>query len=92
MTSADPDTLAPVFDLAHLPYILKVPDMAALLRTSIGTIRRDLQRGTFLPKPFHTRPYKWQRPAVVAYLESLSDTPQRPPLATIQPTRRRSRG
>lgn len=80
----------PINDLSHLPLVLLVPDMSRLLRQSIGTIRRDLQRGTFRPLPYATRPYRWLRSVVEEYLNSLGDSP-RPPVAAVQPTRRRHR-
>jgi hypothetical protein len=70
---------APVTDLAALPVILLLPDIAAVYRLSISTIRRRIQNGTFSPRPWETYPYRWRRDDVAADLNRhRGEQPHRP--------------
>lgn len=60
---------APVTDLATLPLILTLPEIAAVYRVSAATIRRGLQSDTFRPLPFEKYPYRWRRDDVKRDLE-----------------------
>lgn len=88
---AAPASTPPINDLSTLPLVLTIPDMSRLLRRSIGTIRRDLQRHTFRPFPKWTRPYRWLRIDVERYLAQISEqlTAEAPLTARVRPTRRR---
>jgi len=80
----------PVNDLAHLPLVLLIADMARVYRRSIGTIRRDCQRNVFRPPPRWRRPYRWLRADVERDLTQRTEeltTTTRP--VAVQPTRRR---
>jgi hypothetical protein len=57
-----------VTDLTLLPLVLLLPDIAAVYRISIPTIRRRIQNGTFSPRPWDTYPYRWRRDDVAADL------------------------
>lgn len=68
MKPAPPVKLAPpakptptVSDLAQLPVILTLREIAAVYRVSPLTIRRGLQQNTFRPLPFDKYPYRWLR-------------------------------
>jgi len=61
--------LPPVTDLAALPLILTLKEVAAVYRLSIPTIRRGLKNGTFSPRPFDDYPYRWRRDDVAADLK-----------------------
>jgi hypothetical protein len=50
-----------VTDLATLPVILKLPEMARIYRVSVKTIRLHLAAGTFRPLPWDRFPYRWLR-------------------------------
>ena len=50
---------SPVTDLAALPVVLTLPEIASLYRVSVLTIRRALQQNTFRPLPFDKYPYRW---------------------------------
>jgi hypothetical protein len=84
---------APMRDLSALPLILLAPDIARIYRRSLGTIRRDCQRGTFHPPPYDTRPYRWLRAAVEQDLDERSRQAAAATRAAAprpaQPTRRR---
>jgi hypothetical protein len=60
---------APITNLANLPVILTLDEMAALYRVSPLTIRRGLAMNTFRPLPFKKYPYRWQRADVLRELE-----------------------
>jgi hypothetical protein len=88
--------LTAVTDLASLPLILLLPDIAAVYRLSVSTIRRRLQNGTFSPRPWETYPYRWRREDVAADLSrarverphkahGFAATRSRPAKATIAP-------
>lgn len=55
---------APVSDLAALPVVLTIKEIAAIYRISTATIRRGLQQGTFSPQPWDRYPYRWNRDEV----------------------------
>lgn len=85
-----------ITDLSHLPVVLLITDVAKIYRRSVGTIRRDCQRGTFYPSPKWTRPYRWPRIDIERDIERRTDDalahladPPAPVAAT--PTRRRKR-
>ena len=92
-SSSSSSSSSPITDLASLPLVLLINDIARIYRISVGTIRRDCQRGTFRPKPFATRPYKWLRADVERDIEERSNqtAPAPAPHATPQPIRRRLR-
>ena len=52
---------APVTNLATLPVILTLDDMAALYRVSSRTIRRKLWLNEFRPLPRWKYPLRWHR-------------------------------
>jgi hypothetical protein len=58
-TAALPD--AAVTDLSTLPLILMLDEISRIYRRAPGTVRRDLQAGTFRPAPFAKFPYRWLR-------------------------------
>jgi len=60
----------PVTDLAALPVILTLPEIAAVYRLSPLTIRRGLQQNTFRPLPFDKYPYRWLRDDVQRDLQT----------------------
>jgi len=55
-------------NLQDLPVFLILADMAALLRVSERTIRRQLEAGTFRPMPREKYPYRWYRDDVIKFL------------------------
>lgn len=57
-----------VSDLATLPVILKMREIALVYRKSEASIRREVQAGTFRPVPWDTYPYRWRRDDVAADL------------------------
>lgn len=57
----------PVTDLASLPVVINVEEIANLFRTSDWTVRRHVREGTFRPRPFKERPYRWLRSHVEQY-------------------------
>jgi hypothetical protein len=62
-----------VSDLATLPVILTLKEIAAIYRISQSTIRRGLQNGTFRPRPWDRYPYRWNRDDVTADLKRRRD-------------------
>ena len=62
---------------AELPIVLRLNDVAKLVRLSPATIRRGLQAGTFRPQPFGKYPYRWHRDEVLAHLRRRPDTRRR---------------
>jgi len=56
---------SPVSDLASLPVICTMSEIAAVYRVSSATIRRGLQQNTFRPLPFDKYPYRWLREDVI---------------------------
>jgi hypothetical protein len=68
-----------VTDLALVPLVLTIKEIAGIYRVSVGTIRRGLQSGTFSPQPWKTYPYRWRRDDVIADLSRPRDTrPHKP--------------
>jgi hypothetical protein len=59
-----------VTDLASLPVILTLPEIAVVYRVSTATIRRGLQQNTFRPVPFDKYPYRWLRDDVARDLQT----------------------
>ena len=59
-----------VTDLASLPVILTLPEIAVVYRVSPLTIRRGLQQNTFRPLPFEKYPYRWLRDDVMRDLQT----------------------
>jgi len=57
-----------VSDLAALPLILTIKELATIYRLSVFTIRRQVQQGTFAPRPWDRYPYRWRREDVAADL------------------------
>jgi hypothetical protein len=60
----------------RLPVIMTIKELAALYRVSPFTIRRQVQQGTFLPRPFDIYPYRWRRADVLADIKR--DRPEQP--------------
>lgn len=61
---------APVLsDLEALPIILTLNELAQIYRRSPATIRREVQQGTFAPRPWDKYPYRWRREDVLADLK-----------------------
>jgi len=58
-----------VSDLDALPLILTLKELATIYRLSVFTIRRQLQQGTFFPRPWDRYPYRWRREDVAADLK-----------------------
>jgi len=56
---------SPVTDVATLPVILTLPEVAAVYRISSLTIRRGLQKNEFRPLPYEKYPYRWLRDDVI---------------------------
>jgi hypothetical protein len=65
MAKKKPIDPAPVVNLATLPVILKLRDMAAIYRVSERTIRDKAQRNEFRPIPFDKYPFRWRRDDVI---------------------------
>jgi len=88
-----------VTDLALVPLVLTIHEIAGIYRVSVGTIRRGLQSGTFSPPPWKTYPYRWRREDVIADLSRARDPrphkphgfaatrARRPQKATLEPRR-----
>lgn len=73
-----PSTL-PVSDLDALPVILTLNELAPIYRLSQSTIRRQVQQGTFAPRPWDKYPYRWRREDVLADLKRpRAEKPRRP--------------
>lgn len=54
-----------------LPPLLRAKDVAKLLRIGHSTMNRALAKGTFVPPPFLTHPYRWRRVDLQAYITGL---------------------
>ena len=63
---------APVMNLATLPVLLLIEDMAALYRISTRTIRRLIEQNEFNPIPFEKYPFRWRREDVLRHLNGPS--------------------
>lgn len=61
----------PVTDIAQLPVILKIGDMAATLRVSTQSIRRQVLAFEMLPPPIASRPYRWSRFDLERYFKDM---------------------
>jgi hypothetical protein len=72
-TVASPLVPVAITDLAALPLILTLNEIAGIYRISPSTIRRALQRGTFRPQPWDHYPYRWNRDDVAADLKRRRD-------------------
>jgi len=69
----------PVSDLDALPVILTLNELAPIYRLSQSTIRRQVQQGTFAPRPWDKYPYRWRREDVLADLKRpRAEKPRRP--------------
>jgi hypothetical protein len=65
--------------LETLPVILTLDELAPIYRLSQSTIRRQLQQGTFAPRPWDKYPYRWRRDDVLADLKRVRPPqPRRP--------------
>jgi hypothetical protein len=62
-------TVVPASDLNALPLILTIDELAPIYRLSPATIRSQVQRGTFAPRPWDRYPYRWRREDVLADLK-----------------------
>lgn len=70
---------APVSDLTALPAVLTLDELAPIYRLSPSTIRRQVQQGTFAPRPWDKYPYRWRREDVLADLKRpRAEKPRRP--------------
>ena len=58
--------------------LLSINDVAVIYGLSPGTIRRDLQRGTFQPEPWDKYPYRWKRSALKRILRPARKLRKRP--------------
>lgn len=63
------DVEEPVTDLTQLPVILKLRDLAAVLRRSEAAIRKDVDAGQMVPPPIAKRQLRWTRFDLARYLE-----------------------
>lgn len=63
-------TLPSFTNVQGLEPLLSINDIALIYGLSEGTIRRDLQRGTFQPEPWDKYPYRWKRSAIQADLDT----------------------
>jgi len=64
-----------VTDLALIPVLLTIREVAAVYRVSVSTIRRGLKDRTFTPRPWTTRShFLWRRDDVIADI----NRPRRP--------------
>jgi hypothetical protein len=73
--------------LQRLPVIMTLTELAALYRLSPSTVRSQVQRGTFAPRPFAQYPYRWRRDDVIADLKRDRPERRRPHgFATPRPT------
>ena len=92
-----------IIELASLPVVLRLQEMAALYRLSPVTIRKGVQSGTFSPRPWETYPYRWRRDDVLADLKrprparhrsphGFASTRRRQVKATLTPRPKRSAG
>jgi hypothetical protein len=90
-TEPNPAPRAPsgVVDLAALPVILTVREMATIYRLSEYTILKGVRAGTFL-RPWDTYPTRWHRDDVLADLELRRRGPagRRQPLKASLPRRK----
>jgi hypothetical protein len=68
----DSKAVAAVTDLSALPVVLTIADILAIYRRGESTVRRELQAGTFRPKPFDKLPYRWLRADIERDLERRS--------------------
>jgi hypothetical protein len=69
----------PVSDLDALPVVLTLQELAPIYRLSQSTIRRQVQQGTFSPRPWDKYPYRWRREDVLADLKRpRTPKPRRP--------------
>lgn len=68
-----------VSDLDALPVILTIDELAPIYRLAPATIRSQVQRGTFAPRPWDKYPYRWRREDVLADLKRpRAEQPRRP--------------
>lgn len=60
-----------VVDLATMPVIMRIDEVARVYRRAPGTVYRELRRGTFRgAKPYDTgRPFRWLRDDIEADLK-----------------------
>jgi hypothetical protein len=59
----------PVLRIEDLPIILTVRDLAAVLRVSTATIRKDVGQYDFVPPPIAAGPLRWSRFDLERYLD-----------------------
>jgi len=71
--------VAPLIDLAALPPLLTLAEVAQLYRLAESTVRGQVQRGIFPIKPWDKYPYRFKREHVLADLSrNRADQPRRP--------------
>lgn len=74
-----PSPVVPASDLDALPVILTLDELAPIYRLSPATIRSQVQRGTFAPRPWDRYPYRWRREDVITDLKRpRAEQPRRP--------------
>jgi hypothetical protein len=74
-----PTYAVPLHTNVHgLEPLLTINDVAMIYGLSEGTIRRDLQRGTFQPEPWDKYPYRWKRSDIQEDLNTGRKLRQRP--------------
>jgi IS30 family transposase len=47
--------------------ILRVAEIARIMRRGVSTVLREIRAGTFRPEPFRSHPYSWYRADVAEY-------------------------
>lgn len=77
-----------ITDLASLPVLLTLDEVAAIYRLQPKTIRNQMFKGTFEPKPFLKHPYRWRRDDIVRHLAgpdivNLTHRPRRRAIADL---------
>jgi hypothetical protein len=74
-----PTYSVPTYTNVHgLEPLLSINDLVLIYGKSEGTIRRDLQLGTFHPEPWDKYPYRWRRSDIQADLDTRRRLPKRP--------------
>jgi hypothetical protein len=65
MKAALRDDMPP--ELASLPLVLRLPEVATFMRRSPKSILNSLSAGIFVPLPMAERPYRWRRDDLAAW-------------------------
>lgn len=72
-----PKSSTVVTSLEDLPVICTLKEIAGVYRLAQSTIRKRLQKGVFIPRPFDRYPYRWNRDDIAADLQR--KRPEEPP-------------